>query len=384
MTIVLFWIAALALFAAATRLGRRWGLIPVVSQLAAATFILPAALAWGVTPLTQLGGRELIAPDWVHTLYSLNFSLLLGCILSDVADMRISRACLRIALPSFSVPLLAGVVTTALLLPALSWPSMVAVGLLFSITAIPVLYLYLQGIAYPAADSRRLMHAAILMDMSCWSLFALTQGAAHPQSLLWPLLAGLAPVAMRYVLRVRAPAAYGLLFLVLIFTLDHYKLNTLVFGIIYMSCINALGQRFALPASRAAIAAYQNGLAVPFILTYGIAQIDFRQALQGYTWVHLACLLILPVASKLAGNWLGLKWAQPAMPAAQRWRETLLLNIRGLTEIVFLNLLFGQGIIDATLYFSLMLMGLASTLLPAIMGAARSAAAAAIPSHTLA
>jgi hypothetical protein len=51
-----------------------------------------------------------------------------------------------------------------------------------------------------------------------------------------------------------------------------------------------------------------------------------------------------------------------------RWKEALLLNIRGLSEIVFLNLLLQQGLISPSLYFALMLMSLIATLLPALLG----------------
>ena len=79
-------------------------------------------------------------------------------------------------------------------------------------------------------------------------------------------------------------------------------------------------------------------------------------------------LLLLPMASKLLGNWLGLSWATPSFTGASKWRESLLLNIRGLSEIVFLNLLLQQQLIGPALYFALMLMGLIATLLPALAG----------------
>jgi hypothetical protein len=85
-------------------------------------------------------------------------------------------------------------------------------------------------------------------------------------------------------------------------------------------------------------------------------------------WVQLAVLLLLPIASKLLGNWLGLGWGGASFEGASRWRESLLLNIRGLSEIVFLNLLLQQQLISPALYFALMLMGLIATLLPALAG----------------
>jgi hypothetical protein len=82
--------------------------------------------------------------------------------------------------------------------------------------------------------------------------------------------------------------------------------------------------------------------------------------------------MAVPIASKIAGNWLGLRWATLSFPGASRWRESLLLNIRGLSEIVFLNLLLQQQLISPALYFALMVMSLTATLLPAIAGLHRT------------
>ena len=114
----------------------------------------------------------------------------------------------------------------------------------------------------------------------------------------------------------------------------------------------------------------QTWLAVPLILAFGLLQIDWHDAWLGYSAWQFAALLLLPIISKLAGNWLGLSWAAGQLRAyAGQWRESLLLNTRGLTEIIFLNLLLQQQIISPALYFALMLMGLISTLLPALAGA---------------
>ncbi|MNG30432.1 hypothetical protein D3C84_1160480 [compost metagenome] len=72
-----------------------------------------------------------------------------------------------------------------------------------------------------------------------------------------------------------------------------------------------------------------------------------------------------------------MSWAAGRLAGAPgKWREALLLNTRGLTEIVFLNLLLQQQVISAQLYFSLMLMSLIATLLPAFIGAHPQAAIA--------
>ncbi len=367
MTVALFWLLALTLYALVAAVGGR-RLIPIVGQLLVAALAIPALLLLWAEPHWQLNAADLIAPEWLSIAYGLCFALLLGYILSDVIDLDLSPACVKIALPSFLVPMLAGVACSLWLLPGeRGWLSAVGIGLLFSITAIPVLYLFLQSIGYPAADTKRLLHAAILMDFMCWSLFGLAQGSSHPAALLWPLLAALLPLLLRG-LRLRHPLFYSLPFFVLMLAFQQLALNALVFGIAYMLCLGYLRQPFVLPLAERHWKLLMNGLAVPLILTYGVLRVDFHGIGQDLSWLVLGTLLALPVISKVLGSWLGLHWADPAASARIKWRESLLLNIRGLTEIVFLNLLLQLQLIDSMVYFGLLLMSLFSTLLPALLG----------------
>jgi len=117
MMIAVFWVMALALFAVATRVGRHFGVIPIVSQLLLATFGLPLLMYFWIEPQWQLSGAALVAPAWLKNLYSLSFALLLGHILSDVIDLRLDRQSVKIALPSFAVPFTCGLATAYWLLP---------------------------------------------------------------------------------------------------------------------------------------------------------------------------------------------------------------------------------------------------------------------------
>lgn len=367
MSVALFWLLALVLYAMVSVLGGR-RLIPIVGQLLVAALAIPALLLLWAEPHLHLSAAELLAPGWLDLAYGLCFALLLGYILSDVIDLDLSPACVKIALPSFLVPMLAGLACSLWLLPGeRGWLSAIGIGLLFSITAIPVLYLFLQSIGYPAADSKRLLHAAILMDFMCWSLFGLAQGSSQPTTLLWPLLAALLPLLLRS-LRLNHPAFYSLPFFALMLAFEQLELNALVFGIGYMLCLGYLRQPFVLPLAERHWKLAMNGLAVPLILTYGVLRVDFHGLDQHLSWLVIGTLLALPVISKVLGSWLGLHWADPAAAARIKWRESLLLNIRGLTEIVFLNLLLQLQLIDSTVYFGLLLMSLFSTLLPALLG----------------
>lgn len=367
MTVALFWLLSLAIYALVAVIGGR-RLIPIVGQLLVAALAIPALLLLWAEPHWQLSASALLAPDWLNLAYGLCFALLLGYILSDVIDLDLSPACVKIALPSFLVPMLAGLACSLWLLPGeRGWLSAVGIGLLFSITAIPVLYLFLQSIGYPAAATKRLLHAAILMDFMCWSLFGLAQGSSQPATLLWPLLAALLPLMLRAV-RLNHPSFYSLPFFALMVLFQQLGLNALVFGIAYMLCLGYLKQPFVLPLAQRHWKLLMNGIAVPLILTYGVLRVDFHGLDQHLSWLVLGTLLALPVISKVLGSWLGLHWADPAASARIKWRESLLLNIRGLTEIVFLNLLLQLQLIDSTVYFGLLLMSLFSTLLPALLG----------------
>ncbi|SHN05289.1 hypothetical protein SAMN05216593_106235 [Pseudomonas asturiensis] len=374
MMVLMFWFMALALFALATWAGQRLGLIPIVSQLLLATFGLPLLMLLWIEPHWQLNGAQLVSPVWLKSLYGLAFAVVLGQILSEVIDVKLDRQSLKIALPSFFVPFLSGLACAVWLLPEQAWISSLAVGLVFAITAIPVLYLYLHHIDYPPAATRRLVQTAILIDLTCWSLFALAQGSLHLSSLLLPLLGACVPLLFR-LLRLRQPLFYSLTFFALLMMAEHYRLNALVFGIGYMLCMSRLGQPWVPPLSAATLRFIQNRLAIPLLLTFGIVQIDVHSALGAMGWLPLVALIVLPIASKLLGNWIGLHWATPSFAGASRWRESVLLNIRGLSEIVFLNLLLQQQLISPALYFALMLMGLIATLMPALTGMGRA------PSH---
>jgi hypothetical protein len=371
MIIALFWLLVLALFGLATYLGSRLRLIPIVSQLLLATFGLPLLMLLWVEPHWHLSGAMLIAPAWLKTLYSLSFALLLGHILSDVVELHMDRQSLKIALPSFAVPFAAGLLCATWLLPAAPWLNHLALGLVFAITAIPVLYLYLRHIDYPPAAMRRLLQAAILIDLTCWSLFGLAQGSLHLNSLLVPLLGAALPWLL-FSLRIREPRVHSCLFLILLMAAEHFKLNALIFGVGYLLNMAWLRIPLRMPLSAAAMARLHNGLAIPLILAFGIVQINVHAALLDLGWLALLALIGVPILSKIAGNWLGLYWATPSFAGASRWRESLLLNIRGLSEIVFLNLLLQQQLVSPALYFALMAMSLTATLLPAIAGLHRA------------
>eukprot|EP01031_Cornospumella_fuschlensis_P009748 gene9748-11959_t len=94
-SVMLFWIGLLVLFALATWGGRKLGLIPIVSQLLLASFGLPLVMLWLGAPV-GLDNAQVLAAPWLQSLYGVAFTLLLGHILSDVIDLRLQASSVKI------------------------------------------------------------------------------------------------------------------------------------------------------------------------------------------------------------------------------------------------------------------------------------------------
>lgn len=362
---VVLWLGLLLLFAGFTLALRKLGILPIVSQLCAALMIpvLVLYLPESAAPYHQ----NLITGAWPKFIYAGCFTLLLGCILADIAETKLSMDSVKIALPSFAVPFVCGVFCAWWFFTELAPLAVLALGLLFSITAIPVLFLYLQGIGYPAAERQRLVQAAIVIDVLCWAIFALAQSSTDWWQLLLPLLAGLLPVFL-YLCRLRRSGLYSAVFFVMLLLLQWFAMNALLFGVVYALLVAKLGLRLAIPIQAKLWYVLQWYLCVPVILIYGVLQIRLAEVQWQGATSTLLLLVIVPIVSKIAGSWFGVYWVRGERRLRSLWQDSVLLNIRGLTEIIFLNILLQHGLIDALLYFGLLLMSVVSTLLPALLG----------------
>ncbi|MDY0206288.1 MAG: sodium:proton antiporter [Pseudomonas sp.] len=361
----LIWLALLLLLAGLTLTLRKLGVLPIVTQLCAA-LLLPVLVFYLPDSAAQYYDN-LTAGAWLKLIYASCFTLLLGCILTDIADTKLSMDSVKIALPSFVVPFVCGVICAWLFFSELEPLAILALGLLFSITAIPVLFLYLQGIGYPAADRQRLVQAAIVIDVLCWAIFALAQSSTELWQLLLPLLAGLLPVLL-YQCKLRQSWLYSAIFFAMLLLLQWLAMNALLFGVVYALLVARLGLRLSIPIQAKLWYLLQWYLCVPVILIYGVLQIRLAEVQWQGAASTLLVLVIVPILSKIAGSWLGVYWVRGERSLAALWQDSVLLNIRGLTEIIFLNILLQHGLIDALLYFGLLLMSVVSTILPALLG----------------
>lgn len=366
--LLLFFTLIATCYIVAILLGKRAGVVPIVMQLLVATFMVPL-----VTYTFSLYGSsissEVLSNPATRTFYDITFAIILTYILSEAIDKSISKKSIKIALSSFIIPFTCGLVMAYLYLPQWNLLSGVSMALLFSLSAVTVLYIYLKNLNYPTEEIKKLVQAAVLLDLVSWGIFGLlkdTGNATQLFNLLYVCGAGLLPLVfygLFKTFKIKNTGLYGITFFLTVLLFGYLRMNALLFGVIYMTVACILNVSIKLPFNEKWMERVRTWVAIPYILTYGMVQVDIFKGIQQLTWIYLF-LFLLPIISKIIGNYLGLMWADKTMPSKDIWNQSVLLNARGLTEIVFLNLLFSLNIIDQMVYMTLMFMGLISTLFP--------------------
>lgn len=365
---IIFLLIAATFYTVAVILGKRINVIPIVMQLLVAFLIIP----WIVYSFKSYGiniSTVITNNNYMKFLYDINFALILSYILSDSIGHNIDKKSIKIATLSFIIPFAVGIITAYLYLTTWNILTGVSLALLFSITAVPVLYLLLKSFKYDPLEIKKLIQTAIIIDLVSWTIFALLKDIHNLNKIIYLLLIGMTPLVIKYIykkIKRDDLKIYGQVFFVLVLILEYFKLNVLLFGVIYMLCSNILKKEVIMPIPETLSKNYQIWIAIPYILTFGMVQVDISQLIVQLKWNHLL-LLILPILSKIVGNYLGLIWANNQQAKKERLIQSILLNTRGLTEIVFLNLLLTNKIIDNITYMVLMFMGLISTLLPLLL-----------------
>lgn len=369
MIIASVWIAVMVLFVTIQHIVHKaFKTMPIVVYLLLATGMLPFIMMF-VESTYQVKSPELIASPTIQILYKVVFAILWGYILQDVGTIRSNIKSAKIALSSFLIPFTIGVLA-AHLLSITNTASMVTLGLIFSITAISVLYLFLQNAGYPDLQRQKLIQSSVLMDLACWSVLSLVHSTGSYYSLFFALLLGLLPYVGVYLwYRIAGKMSgmlYGSLFVIILFISELMHYNTLLAGIICVSIASHKNIEIIFPYSAKVFKVFQNYIAVPFILVYGVVQVqlDLLQDVLNIKTVIL--LVLLPIMVKVGGSLAGLYWAEKKH-VKSLLPQAIMLNIRGLTGLMFLNLTLKLQLISSGIYFMLLIMCLCSTLLPILV-----------------
>ena len=361
---------------------RRLGQPAVIGEMAAGLMMGPLVLGsllpvlhGAVFPVSSLGALGLLSQLGV-----LMFLLVAGAELDLGALRGRRRFAITVSHAGIAVPFLLGVLLALWLYPA-HGPAGVGftsfalfVGVSLSITAFPVLLRILadRGITHTPLGQTAIACAA-LGDATAWCLLALIVAAAQASG--WGpatfslvcvvafigLMLGVArPWFARRVIPAGHEARWLLALLVLTLAC---ALVTELLGIHALFGAFAAGVAASGNAQlRALVVARVEPLAVTLLLPLFFAMTGLRlraDALQASDL--LLCALVIAVATlgKLAGTWGAARSLQ--MPAREAWRLGVLMNTRGLMELIVLNLGYELGLLGDRLFAVLVIMALVTT-----------------------
>lgn len=284
-------------------------------------------------------------------LYDLSFSLILLTILQECNIKNINKNIIIIGLTSFIIPFLVGIFYYNQINIELDYRKSIIYGLIFSITAVPVLYLYLKNYNYQNIDFY--LKIAILVDLICWIINSFI--IEFNYKILIMMVCSLCFAFIAYKIK-----RYYILFLIiLLFISQYYHFNLLLIGIIYILFLNY--KKIDIHNDNKVFNIINNYISIPIIIYIGLLKIDWNDINFEFNYRTLI-FIFLPIIIKLISLYIGFKMTKIKFNIF----DIILLNTRGLTEIMFLNLVYSYQYINSTEYLLFLIMSIVSTLLPLI------------------
>jgi len=256
-------------------------------------------------------------------------------------------------------------------------------GVSMSITALPVLVRILHEIGLFRSEVGVVaLTCAVVDDVTAWSLLALVIALTTASSLVGVVLTvvltavfvALLGLVVRPLLRklvTRAPAAslhkaaplsvVGVLLCAMAteWIGVHAMFGAFVFGVVFPRD-NPIATWLHDKAGGLTTA-----LMLPLFFAYSGLRTDIGLLSGGGAWLWCGVILVVAVVGKLGGS------ALAARAVGENWNRSLqvgtLMNCRGLTELVVLNIGLDLGVLSPTLFTMLVIMALVSTAMAAPM-----------------
>lgn len=377
---------------AAGWLARRLGQPAVVGEITAGLLLGPSALGavWPAGVAAVLPAEVMPELNVLAQLGVVLFVFLTGLELDTRLLRGRGHTAVLVSHVSIAVPFLLGVLLAITLAGRLAPPGVshtafaLFLGVSMSVTALPVLIRILADLGLFRSEVGVLaLTCALIDDVSAWCLLALVVALVTASSVFGvlgtllltavftavlvlgvrPLLARFAGRASEHGLRTAAPVALvGVLLCAM--TTEwagvHAMFGAFLFGLVFPRD-NAMAEWLREKAGGLTVA-----LMLPLFFAYSGLRTDIGLlAEDGTLWLWCGAILVVAVAGKLGGS------AVAARVAGESWRRSLqvgaLMNCRGLTELVVLNIGLEIGVLSPTMFTMLVIMALVSTAMTAPM-----------------
>ncbi|MFD7439604.1 cation:proton antiporter [Streptomyces sp. NPDC059861] len=384
---------------AGAQLVRRLGQPPVVGEIVVGILFGPSLLGW-LWPGAQAWLFPESALSYIGVLGNIGllaFMFLVGLELDLKALRGHSRTAVAVSQASIAVPLLLGTLLAFGMYDTFApagadKPAFVLfIAVSMSITAFPVLARILtdRGL-YRTRVGALAMACAAVDDVTAWCLLAAVVAVTRSGSPMEALTAAaftlaftlamfyvVRPLLRRWAGRAERKYADGVVLVVMFsglclsaYATDEIGVHAL-FGAFLFGVITPRGRR-KIEASAARLRAFAVPVLLPlFFVSTGLRTDVSLLGGDSAQWLWAGAVLVVAVVGKWGGG------SVAARLAGQRWRDAMsigaLMNCRGLTELVVLNIGLGLGVIGPDLFTILVLMALVTTAAtsPALSGIRR-------------
>ncbi len=362
------------------RIGQQWVIGEILAGIALGPSLLGAFLP---------GIKAMVFPASAFpTLQTLGdiglifYMFSLGSRLDTQMMLRQGRKAIVASLSGILLPLILGAALAFTLYPAFAGPKatqvsfMLLVGTAMAITAFPVLARLLTEKKMLGTEIGTLaLTCAAVDDVMAWCLLTLVIAFVHAAGVTSGLLTvgltllfigvmlGIVRPLLAYASR-HLPWPHLLVALTLVLLLlSAYTTNAIgihpVFGAFLMGVI--LPRRAAFIEQVRSLDRVNNVLFLPLFFVYSGLRTQIGLISAPALW--LICLLVLAVAclGKVLGGTLSLRWM------GESWRESVtlgvLMNTRGLVELIVLNIALDSGVLSPVLFAMLVIMAVATTMM---------------------
>ncbi len=362
------------------RIGQQWVIGEILAGLALGPSLLGAF--WPKLETLLFPASTLPTLQTLGDIGLILYMFSLGARLDVHVMLRQSRSAVVISLSSMLLPLVLGGILGFYLYPGFAGPKatsfsfILLVGTAISITAFPVLARLLAEKKMLGTKIGMLaLTSASIGDVIAWCLLALVVAVIHGQGNISALLtvgytilfAAVMLFGIRPLLNLaakRIPSKQFLLALSLIVLLaSAYTTNAVgihpVFGAFLAGII--LPRNVAFTRQIRSVDQVNNLLFLPLFFVFSGLRTQIG-LIQGPT-LWLICLLILAIAcvGKILGGTLSVR------ALGESWKEALslgvLMNTRGLVELIVLNIGLSLGVLSPTVFAMLVIMAVVTTMM---------------------
>ena len=362
------------------RIGQQWVIGEILAGLALGPSLLGAF--WPGLKIQLFPAAALPTLQTLGDIGLVLYMFSLGARLDTHLMLRQSRTAIVTSISTILLPLLLGALLGFFLYPGLAGQHanlvsfILLVGTAMAVTAFPVLArLLAEKDMLGTRVGMLALTCAAIDDVIAWCLLATVVALIHARGLTSLLLTiGLTILFIGFMLGILRPLlAYVdrsiqskqvlVALSIILLLLSAYATNAIgihpVFGAFLMGII--LPRRTVFIEQVRSLDQVNNLLFLPLFFVYSGLRTQIGLISAPALW--LICLLVLAVAcaGKILSGSLSVRWM------GESWRESLslgvLMNTRGLVDLIVLNIGFDLGVLSPTLFAMLVIMAIVTTMM---------------------